>query len=85
MTKTPRQVLENLTDNKEAIDKAIIAIDAYYFDLKDTPQYILSQVEIDKDWVKDLLLRSGLVTDVGAERIAEGIKAYSPIKLVEKK
>jgi len=85
MTKTPREILEDLIKKKDNIDEALIALEEYEAENKQSEQWILSQVEIDKDWIKDLLLRSGLVTEVGAERIAEGIKLYNPIKLVEEK
>jgi len=94
MTKTPREILEILTDAKDEaltplgafdIDKAIIALDKYYEEIRGSEQYILNRVEIDKAWVKKLLLDSNLLDGELAERIAEGIKIYSPIKLVEKK
>ena len=101
MTKTPREILENLVkttfhnvsylspkeiyDPKPSIDEALVDLAQYEEENKKSDQWILSRVEIDKDWIKDLIGKTGLVTDAGVERIAEGIKIYSPIKLIGEK
>ena len=100
MTKTPREILTKLLENTYVreqhdstgirsalpnIDQALIDLDKYEEENKQSEQWILSRVEIDKDWIKDLIGKTGLVTDAGVERIAEGIKIYSPIKLIGEK
>lgn len=92
--KTPREIVDKLVKTMTSshtpgevkildIDKAVIDLDKYYTDLMKTPSYILGQVEIDKEWIKQLIIKSKLLDEAGAERIAEGIKVYSPIRLIK--
>lgn len=81
---TPREILNKLVKDGD-VDKALVALDAHEKENRQSEQWILSKVEIDKPWVKKLLLKSNLLDGELAERIAEGIKIYSPIKLVGEK
>ena len=83
---TPRKILEKFKKSVTmTIDDALIDLDKYEEENKKSEQWILSRVEIDKDWIKKLCIDSKLLTEEDAERVAEGIKVYSPIKLVGEK
>jgi len=69
-----KQGLRNKETTEQILEKQAIAV-TIFFRIK-APEFI----EFDKEWVVKLLTNSKLVPAQNIDRIAEGLKAYYPIK-----